>query len=107
MVALPAIGALFVAHLAHQDYERMEEEHQRGHTAAFVSFLAAFAFDVVRGPTSVWGSWQAGMWRCVARRASVVAALCTRPTFSMWLWLTASSSPSSPPTCISCIASIT
>lgn len=47
MVALPAIGALFVAHLAHQDYERMVEEKQEGHRNAFLAFLVAFTFDVV------------------------------------------------------------
>ena len=50
MVALPAIGALFVAHLAHQDYERMMEERLQGnsHAAAFVGFMVAFACDMVR-----------------------------------------------------------
>ncbi|GIL69497.1 hypothetical protein Vretimale_13600 [Volvox reticuliferus] len=47
MVALPAIGALFVAHLAHQDYERMMEERHNGHLAAFLGFLVAFTFDVL------------------------------------------------------------
>ncbi|EFJ42337.1 hypothetical protein VOLCADRAFT_97607 [Volvox carteri f. nagariensis] len=47
MVALPAIGALFVAHLAHQDYERMVEERANGHLAAFLGFLVAFTFDVL------------------------------------------------------------
>lgn len=46
-MALPAIGALFVAHLAHQDYERMVEEKQEGHRNAFLAFLVAFTFDVV------------------------------------------------------------
>ncbi|GLI62676.1 hypothetical protein VaNZ11_005352 [Volvox africanus] len=47
MVALPAIGALFVAHLAHQDYERMVEERHNGHLEAFLCFLVAFTFDVL------------------------------------------------------------
>jgi hypothetical protein len=67
MVALPAIGALFVAHLAHQDYERMTEErlHGSSHTAAFVGFMVAFACDMVRlartkwlrGTFTSWANW--------------------------------------------------
>lgn len=30
LVGLPAVGALFVAHLAHQDWERLQEERQTG-----------------------------------------------------------------------------
>ncbi len=51
VVALPAIGALFVAHLAKQDYERMIEEAGRGERrASALAFLLAFACDVVRLP---------------------------------------------------------
>ena len=47
MVALPAVGALFVAHLAHQDYERMLEEHGHGHGSSAFAFLTAFLCDAV------------------------------------------------------------
>jgi hypothetical protein len=30
LVGLPAIGALFVAHLAHQDWDRLTEERAAG-----------------------------------------------------------------------------
>jgi len=30
LVGLPAIGALFVAHLAHQDWDRLHEERKAG-----------------------------------------------------------------------------
>ena len=48
MVALPAVGALFVAHLAHQDFERMQEEREEGHMPSALAFLAAFICDAVR-----------------------------------------------------------
>ena len=48
MVALPTVGALFVAHLAHQDFKRMGEEHGEGNLQGALAFLTAFICDAVR-----------------------------------------------------------
>ncbi len=47
-MALPAVGALFVAHLAHQDYHRLVEERAARNVPAAVGFAVAFACDLVR-----------------------------------------------------------
>ncbi len=48
-MALPAIGALFVAHLAHQDYHRLCEERAARNRPAALGFALAFTCDLVRG----------------------------------------------------------
>jgi hypothetical protein len=47
MVALPALGAFFIAHLAAQDWRRMAEERGAGRPWAARSFLLAFVGDAV------------------------------------------------------------
>ena len=47
MVALPAVGALFVAHLAHQDWHRMEQERENRNVWAARSFMVAFVGDAM------------------------------------------------------------
>ena len=54
MVALPAVGALFVAHLVHQDFERMMEEHKEGHWQGALAFLVAFICDAVSRSASLY-----------------------------------------------------
>ncbi|CAG9466690.1 unnamed protein product [Pedinophyceae sp. YPF-701] len=44
-VAIPAIGALFVAHLARQDYLRWRTEEKAGEPHVARAFLAAFTLD--------------------------------------------------------------
>jgi hypothetical protein len=47
MVALPALGAFFVAHLAHQDWHRMEQELENRNVWAARSFMVAFVGDAM------------------------------------------------------------
>jgi hypothetical protein len=53
LVALPAIGALFVAHLAHQDWHRLCEERVARNAPAAVGFAIAFVCDLVRASVTV------------------------------------------------------
>lgn len=41
LVGLPAIGALFVAHLAHQDWHRLQEERGNGESQGMAACLIA------------------------------------------------------------------
>ncbi|KAF8056467.1 hypothetical protein HT031_006324 [Scenedesmus sp. PABB004] len=47
LVGLPAVGALFVAHLAHQDWDRMREERAAGNRASAGAFAVALLGDVL------------------------------------------------------------
>jgi len=47
VVALPALGAFFIAHLAKQDLQRLREERAAGRAWAARAFLVAFIGDVL------------------------------------------------------------
>ena len=47
VVALPALGAFFIAHLAKQDWQRMAEERAAGRRWAARSFMVAFLGDML------------------------------------------------------------
>lgn len=59
LVALPAVGALFVAHLARQDWKRMVEESKAGAQAARYSFAVACLFDAMDVVSHGVGGWPA------------------------------------------------
>jgi hypothetical protein len=81
MVALPAVGALFVAHLARQDWRRMQQESGPGAGPARYSFAAAFALDTLDVAAHLVGGAGPACLHCAgalpAKRAAPPACTCT------------------------------